>query len=122
LICLSNDKYDSFRFVIGREKDVENSEILRLIQQSLQMDQERNEIARALQHHQDTFNERHIHDDGFSNLELTDQEEQEKIDENLTKLNNHQELAKAHEKNYEVRSILLLFLIIKKFSSSKFGR
>ncbi|UJR28729.1 hypothetical protein I4U23_009958 [Adineta vaga] len=86
------------RFVIGREKDVENSEILRLIQQSLQMDQERNEMSRALQHHQDTFNERHMDDDGFSNLELNDQD---KVDDDTIKSSNHHELAKAHEKNYE---------------------
>lgn len=91
------------RFVIGREKDVENSEILRLIQQSLQMDQERNEMSRALQHHHDTYSERHIHDDGFENLELNDQE---KTDTEADKGSNHQELAKMHEKNYEVCSII----------------
>ncbi|CAF3478133.1 unnamed protein product [Rotaria sp. Silwood1] len=89
------------RFVIGREKDVENSEILRLIQQSLQMDQERNEMSRALQHHQDTYHDRHINDDGFSNLELNDNVDHDKIDENIIKTNHHHELAKAHEKNYE---------------------
>ena len=31
----------SFRFLVGREKDPENSEVIRLIQRSLQMDQER---------------------------------------------------------------------------------
>lgn len=77
------------RFVIGREKDVENSEIIRLIQQSLQMDQERNEMSRALQHHHDAFNQQHFNDDGFDNLELN---EEPKF---------HEELAKAHEKNYE---------------------
>ncbi|CAF0815186.1 unnamed protein product [Adineta steineri] len=86
------------RFVIGREKDVENSEILRLIQQSLQMDQERNEMSRALQHHHDTYNERHLTDDGFSNLEFNDQD---RIDDDTIKPPNHHELAKIHEKNYE---------------------
>ncbi|CAF1110201.1 unnamed protein product [Rotaria sordida] len=89
------------RFVIGREKDVENSEILRLIQQSLQMDQERNEMSRALQHHHDTYNDRHLNDDGFSNLELNDNIDQDKLDENIITTNHHHELAKAHEKNYE---------------------
>jgi hypothetical protein len=85
------------------------------------MDQERNEMSRALQHHHDTFNERHIHDDGFSNLEFNDHNDQEKLDENLPKANHHQELAKAHEKNYEVCCIILLF-VNKNFSSSKSGR
>ncbi|CAF2493832.1 unnamed protein product [Rotaria sp. Silwood2] len=89
------------RFVIGREKDVENSEILRLIQQSLQMDQERSEISRALQHHHDVYNDRHLNDDGFSNLELNDNVDDDKLDDNTIKTNHHHELAKAHEKNYE---------------------
>jgi hypothetical protein len=87
-----------FRFVIGREKDVANSEILRLIQQSLQMDQERNEMSRALQHHHDTYNERHMNDAGFVNIEPNEQDTI--IDNSLD--NNHQQLAKTHEKNYEV--------------------
>lgn len=61
------------------------------------MDQERNEMSRALQHHHDAYNERHMHDDGFSNLELNDDPS-----ENGPKMNPHQELAKIHEKNYEV--------------------
>ncbi|CAF1531622.1 unnamed protein product, partial [Adineta ricciae] len=87
------------RFVIGREKDVENSEILRLIQQSLQMDQDRSEMSRALQHHHDTYSERHILEDGFSNLELNDQDKFD--DDDTVKSSTHQELAKMHEKNYE---------------------
>ena len=63
------------------------------------MDQERNEMSRALQHHHDTFNERHLNDDGFSNLELNDHE---KMNENIIKSNHHEELVKAHEKNYDV--------------------
>jgi len=63
------------------------------------MDQERHEMSRALQHHHDTYSERHLTDDGFSNLELNDQE---KLDENIIKTNHHQQLAKTHEKNYEV--------------------
>jgi len=73
------------------------------------MDQERNEMSRALQHHHDTYSERHLIDDGFSNLELNDQE---KLDENIIKTNHHQQLAKTHEKNYEVflkQKPLLLF-------------
>lgn len=77
-------------FVIGREKDVGNSEILRLIQQSLQMDQERTEMSRALQNHHETFN-----DDGFSNLELNDHDEPES-------LNDHQHSSiHIDEKNYD---------------------
>ena len=94
----------SLSFIIGREKDVENSEILRLIQQSLQMDQERTEMSRALQHHQDTYHERHLNDDGFANLELNDEEDvndHEKIIEHPFH-HDHQQLAKAHEKDYEV--------------------
>ncbi len=66
------------------------------------MDQERNEMSRALQHHHDTYNERHLNDDGFPNIELNDNYEQENLDENIIKSNHHQELAKTHEKNYEV--------------------
>jgi hypothetical protein len=93
------------RFLIGREKDPENSEVFRLILQSLQMDQERNEMARALQHHHDTYVDRHGRDDdGFSNMELNNGTE---THENETKANyDHDELAKAHEKNYEVVKIL----------------
>ena len=94
----------SLSFIIGREKDVENSEILRLIQQSLQMDQERTEMSRALQHHQDTYHERHVNDDGFANLELNDDEDLNdhgKIIEHSFHPD-HQQLAKAHEKDYEV--------------------
>jgi hypothetical protein len=92
---------------------VENSEILRLIQQSLQMDQERNEMSRALQHHHDTFIERHITDNEFSNIELNDQD---KLDEHIEKANHHQELAKVHEKNYEVYCINLLSFVIVRIS------
>jgi hypothetical protein len=63
------------------------------------MDQERNEMSRALQHHHDTYNERHLNDDGFSNLELNDNDTQEKLDD---KPNHHHQLAKTQEKNYEV--------------------
>ncbi|CAF3189312.1 unnamed protein product [Rotaria socialis] len=97
----------SVRFVIGREKDVENSEILRLIQQSLQMDQERNEMSRALQHHHDAYNDQHLQDDGFSNFEFNDNTDHTKFDDdnndnnNDIQTNHHHELAKAHEKNYE---------------------
>ena len=107
-----------FRFVIGREKDAENSEILRLIQQSLQMDQERSEMSRALQHHHDTYNERHMHEDGFSNLELNDHDHQE----NNRTINQHQDLAKAHEKNYEVCRCSLYLLYTGCFSFRKCGR
>ncbi len=88
------------------------------------MDQERNEMSRALQHHHDTYNERHINDDGFSNLELNDHDNQEKLDENLKKTNQHQELAKAQEKNYEVylyNSLSSFFFDHKNISFSKFG-
>jgi hypothetical protein len=85
------------------------------------MDQERNEMSRALQHHHDTYNERHINDDGFSNLELNDPE---KHDENIIKTNHHQELAKVHEKNYEVfrKKKVFYFLIKSFFYFSKFGQ
>ena len=96
------------RFVIGREKDVENSEILRLIQQSLQMDQERNEISRALQYHHDTYNDRHTNDDGFSNLELNNDVNS---DETTIKTNHHYDLAKQYEKNYEVYSSIILLIL-----------
>jgi hypothetical protein len=86
---------------------VANSEILRLIQQSLQMDQERNEMSRALQHHQETFNDRHLNDDGFSNLELNDHDDQESITNNGLNGHHHQ-VAKGHEKNYEVMEVCVL--------------
>jgi hypothetical protein len=66
------------------------------------MDHERNEMSRALQHHHDTYNDRHLGDDGFSNLELNDSDIQEKPDENIIQTNHHHEIAKAHEKNYDV--------------------
>ena len=69
------------------------------------MDQERNEMSRALQHHHDAFNERHITDDGFSNLELNDSDNHEKLDDNILQTNHH-ELAKVHEKNYDVNKKL----------------
>lgn len=75
------------------------------------MDQERNEMARALQHHHDAFNQRHIHDhdDGFENLELN---EPPKYHEEIIPINNHhQDLAKTHEKNYEVGEIIAFFFI-----------
>ncbi|CAF1250045.1 unnamed protein product, partial [Didymodactylos carnosus] len=61
------------RFLIGREKDPENSEVLRLIHQSLQMDHERNELQRVLHQH-----EHYNHSpldygvDDFPNTELND--------------------------------------------------
>lgn len=84
-----------------------NSEILRLIQQSLQMDQERNEMSRALQHHQETFNDRHLNDDGFSNLELNDHDDQESITTNGLNGHHHQQVAKTNEKNYEVMEVFV---------------
>jgi hypothetical protein len=83
------------------------------------MDQERNEMSRALQHHHDTYDERHMHDDGFSNLELN---EQEKTEEDAGKNSNHQELAKMHEKNYEVRMAIGPAHLDKIMSFSKCGR
>lgn len=65
------------------------------------MDQERNEMSRALQHHQDTY-DRHLHDDGFSNLELNEHVDHDKFDDSNVQTNHHHDLAKAHEKNYEV--------------------
>lgn len=73
------------------------------------MDQERTEMSRALQHHHDAYNERHMQDDGFSNLELNDHDHQEDHPETARKMNQHQELAKTHEKNYEVFDQNLLF-------------
>lgn len=90
-----------FRFLIGREKDVENSEIIRLIQQSLQMDQERSEMSRALQHHHENFHDQHVHDDGFSNLQLNDHDDLDASIDNTTKIN-HNELSDLQEKNYDV--------------------
>lgn len=89
-------KHRMIRFVIGREKDVENSEILRLIHQSLQMDQERNEMSRALQHHHQAYQERHLQDDGFSNLELNDHDE-------TSSLTDPHPAIHIEEKNYDVR-------------------
>ena len=90
-----------FRFRIGREKDVGNSEILRLIQQSLQMDQERNEMSRALQHNHDTFHDPHLNDDGFPNLELNDHDDQETITETTIK-DTHHPFPGVNDKNYDV--------------------
>jgi hypothetical protein len=61
------------------------------------MDQERNEMSRALQHHHDTYNERHISDDGFTNLELNNHDDQQNLEENIPKTTHYQELGKAHE-------------------------
>ena len=88
------------------------------------MDQERNEMSRALQHHHDTYSERHLTDDGFSNLELNDNDNHEKLDENTIKSNQHHELAKVHEKNYEVfknKKTKLVFFFMRKFLLANMG-
>ena len=91
-----------------------NSEILRLIQQSLEMDQERSEMSRALQHHHETFNDRHLNDDGFANLELNDHDEPES-------LNDHRHSSvHIEEKNYDVNSTKRTSIEEKSSSSSSF--
>lgn len=89
------------------------------------MDHERTEMSRALQHHQDTYDERHLNDDdGFSNLELNGHE---KIDEDIMKTNHHHhELAKLHEKNYDVcytqKKMIDSFIFFFLFHFSPFGQ
>lgn len=61
-------KYSVFRFVIGREKDMNKSEILNLIQRSLQMDQEREEMSRNFQQYHDAYYEQHFTDEDSENL------------------------------------------------------
>ncbi|CAF2827741.1 unnamed protein product [Rotaria sp. Silwood2] len=50
------------KFLIGREKDFENSEIPGLIQRSLQLDQEREEMSRTLQKYHGEYYEQNLSD------------------------------------------------------------
>ncbi|CAF3325766.1 unnamed protein product [Rotaria socialis] len=61
------------KFLIGREKDVGNSEIPGLIQRSLQLDQERDEMSRALKQYRDEYYEKTLMDhDEIKDQEQTD--------------------------------------------------
>ncbi|CAF1249877.1 unnamed protein product [Rotaria sordida] len=60
------------KFVIGRDKDIENSEIPGLIQRSLQIDQEREEMSRTLQkYHEEYYGQNLIDDDAIEDHEQT---------------------------------------------------
>jgi hypothetical protein len=52
----------NYRFLIGREKDLEKSEILGLIQRSIQLDQEREEMSRTFQQYHDAYYEQNFND------------------------------------------------------------
>jgi hypothetical protein len=57
-----------FRFVIGREKDLGQSEILALIQRSLQLDQEREDMSQTFQQYHDAYYEENFNEDGQGKL------------------------------------------------------
>lgn len=60
------------RFVIGREKDFSKSEILGLIQRSLQLDKEREEMSRTFQQYQNAYYEKIFNE---NNDEVIDDED-----------------------------------------------
>ena len=52
-----------FRFLIGREKEPEKSEIFALIQRSLQLDQQREDISQTFQQYHDAYYEQNFNDE-----------------------------------------------------------
>ncbi|UJR20838.1 hypothetical protein I4U23_023949 [Adineta vaga] len=63
------------RFLIGREKEPEKSEIFALIQRSLQLDQQREDIPETLQQYHDAYYEQNFNEE---------EEEEEPIDEKMS--------------------------------------
>lgn len=77
------------RFVIGREKDISKSEILGLIQRSLQLDKEREEMSRTFQQYQNAYYEKIFSE---NNDEIDDEDDDSRHQQQKQKFTNDFEI------------------------------